>query len=414
MKRTRFFAFAFIIHISGYCYGQAPDVNQQLQKRLLEAINVGAPTNIILEQLQVVKHAEVINIPSTNLVDQTFSGQVPCNPNTFWAHKFDSIFEFSLINSAITPTGINYPQNGNLGLAYANDNSGISGLSPTLFSTYNQSGIAYLMAFNGSTWDTITTNPGLVFINCGGSGNHLYIDGYLTASFPSYLSRIYRFTNGNIDTIYSCSTGRKINVADEAVDANGNAYVFIGPASSFAVDTLLVLSPTGTILNSFPITFDGLNAYGSFILGDSLYIGFGPSNSVYPSSLVPVLLNQVVASLGTPIPFNFTNGNFYDLESCNQGVPVGIADQPEVDEHLEIYPNPAQEHINIEIPTNVTSPIKEINLISIHGQQIQTEFQYLDSNRIQLNLSILPGGFYFVKMSTGSSNYYGRFEHIGN
>ncbi len=426
MNRTSFFAWTLLIHISSFCYGQAPDQRQEpgmeslsgthpgttIQNEILNALNLRVPTNNILEQIQAFEKIKNHNLNSFNPADRTVSGQIPCNPNTFWANTLDSIYEFSLINSVITPTGIKYPNNGLYSLAYANDNFGISGMSPTFFSTSNQTGSVQLKAFNGSTWNTATTSAGIAHLNCAGSGNDLYCDGYSTSSPPFDTRMIFHYSGTNLDTIYNCAPGRRICVADEAADANGKIYVFIGPDSLTIVDTLLVLSPTGTILNSYPISFNNLNAYGSCILGDKLYVGFGPFSSLYPKSIVPIYLNQGTASVGTPIACNFFGGSFYDLESCNQGVPVGLADHQEMFNHLEVYPNPAQEYITIEIPESATALIKEVSLISIHGQQIQPEYQHLSSNLIQLNISNLPGGFYFVKISTGSTYYYGRFEHI--
>ncbi|HEX5001163.1 MAG TPA: T9SS type A sorting domain-containing protein [Bacteroidia bacterium] len=345
--------------------------------------------------------------------EQVFSGQVPCHPSSFWviSQNTNLLQEFQLVNSVITPTGITYPSYSFLmGLAYANDNSGISGMSPTFFATGTFSPSS-LHVFDGSSWDTISSFPVINFLNCSGFENDVYVDGYTTSSVFS----LFHYSNGIISTVYTCPPGRLIMVADQAVDANGNVYFFVGPATfPYHTDSLFVMNSSGNLLKSFPVSFNCANAYGCFMLGDTLYVGLGIGNQINPATLLPVKINQNTATIGTPIPFTFTTGNFSDLESCNPGMPVGLPASVEVAEELSVFPNPAINHLTVKLPKLAGSQIEDVILITPQGRQIHTKYLYNNNDLLQLQFENMAQGLYFVKIRVGSKIYYGKFDHIKN
>jgi uncharacterized delta-60 repeat protein len=77
------------------------------------------------------------------------------------------------------------------------------------------------------------------------------------------------------------------------------------------------------------------------------------------------------------------------------GLSVGIENPADPQEQLSIYPNPAQDHINITIPPG--KAITEINIYNQNGQQLIHQFE--SSNH--LDISTLPTGLYEVEVYFG-------------
>src|SRR5690606_13741506 len=85
------------------------------------------------------------------------------------------------------------------------------------------------------------------------------------------------------------------------------------------INELLVCDQEGIVL-SYEMSFISFSAYGTFFLDDVLYIGFGGSDlATHPNSLVPVIIDENGAFLGSPIPFH--SENFSDMASCNESYP---------------------------------------------------------------------------------------------
>jgi hypothetical protein len=72
---------------------------------------------------------------------------------------------------------------------------------------------------------------------------------------------------------------------------------------------------------------------------------------------------------------------------------------------INIYPNPATDKITIEIP----GAIKETNLaiVDIEGQQLIT--WQINELRTQIDISSLPGGVYFVRLTNNDTVEVGKF-----
>lgn len=355
----------------------------------------------------VQSHTDLVpEVSETESGDRIFSPTINCDANTFWMIRLNGayIHEYNLVNSVITQTGVTY-QSVSLGsLAYANENTGVTGLSPTFFST-NTSGTPYLKAFNGTQWTNMATSSEFNLPNCGGYGDHVYVDGSS--------GTLYHYYNGTMSVHYTPPAGRFLMVADHAVDANGNVYFFVGSSTPpYITDSLVVMSPAGNVIKQYSITFGSNNVYGSFIMGNTIYLGMGTSNMAFAGTIVPITLTQNTATLGTPIPFPFVTSNSADFESCNQGVPVGLFAGIEVSEDLSMYPNPAKDYLNIKIPQVPGIEIKEVSLISLHGQEFHPDYARLDRNHVQLQFDLIAPGLYIVKINDGKNVHYGKFEHV--
>ena len=67
-----------------------------------------------------------------------------------------------------------------------------------------------------------------------------------------------------------------------------------------------------------------------------------------------------------------------------------------------VFPNPAGDYLNIRL-SQETSDNGTLSLFNANGQQLQSQAVQLNANSqlIPLNVSQLPGGFYFVEVRTG-------------
>jgi hypothetical protein len=66
---------------------------------------------------------------------------------------------------------------------------------------------------------------------------------------------------------------------------------------------------------------------------------------------------------------------------------------------LAVYPNPANEQINVTVATNAESP-SQVNLVDLSGKIIQT-LQVGQSNEtsiVQFNIANLQAGVYFIEL----------------
>lgn len=74
---------------------------------------------------------------------------------------------------------------------------------------------------------------------------------------------------------------------------------------------------------------------------------------------------------------------------------------------LELYPNPASKQINALLPAEIIGDILSIRLLNIQGQQ--EKFAYsLDVTNLNLDISKLSKGVYFLEISTNSERYLGK------
>ena len=167
-------------------------------------------------------------------------------------------------------------------------------------------------------------------LNMGGSIGHIFFtDGNYTF--------LYHFDGTNVNQI-TMAPPSALTGADVAVDPSGNAYMLIG--SAFPMTTVIqVYSPAGSLLTTYPVSFDSNNAYGTFLHENTLYVGLGPNNPVHPNVLLPISLDGGTAVIGTPIPFN--GDDMRDLANCVGDDVDGIESTAIGNQALFFHPQPA-------------------------------------------------------------------------
>lgn len=250
---------------------------------------------------------------------------------------------------------------------------------PTFYSTnFPETGITYYDTI--LNWVEIPTLYPV--LNNGGYKNHQFFMKKINQN----VTVLDYFDGTNLITIDSLIY-QEFAVADIAVDTLGRAWVFTGPGF-FNADSLSVYDNNGKI-TSYLTSIDTYNAYGSFFIGNQLYIGFGPYNIPYKSSIVPVLIDGDSANLGNPI---FFNDEYYsDLASCQFVDCRTSANKLIKKSNIIIFPNPTSDNVYIQS----TERLLSIELFSITGEHI-TSF----SNENILYLNELPPGGYLLIINT--------------
>jgi hypothetical protein len=310
----------------------------------------------------------------------------PCTDNTFWAVYGSSVISLTLNGNTITNNGQVLTGSGG-SLAFCNNLEG-GAYSPTF---YTNSGFTKAGYYNGTGWTACSAPPKAWVLNTGGNGNYLY---YTAHDSITHLGiGIVRYNGSSYTEIYSLpDTGRAITVADLAVDVYGNAWFFTGVHSTLITDTLNVISPSGQMLKKYPFSYNTDNAYGCMLLNSIIYIALGSSNPDHPYTLVPVTIEGNTASAGDPIPMPAVN--YSDLASCNAGSPLAV-DEISVNQHFNIYPNPASGILHIDFDDNGDFP-SSIRLINTTGEVIFSDSRIRENETI--DMSALPSGIYYLML----------------
>jgi uncharacterized repeat protein (TIGR01451 family) len=81
--------------------------------------------------------------------------------------------------------------------------------------------------------------------------------------------------------------------------------------------------------------------------------------------------------------------------------PTGIVEKLQ-DVNIAIYPNPARDVLHVALSSEKQREVS-ISMLTVEGREVMTRAaQVFGQHQLGLNVSNLPGGFYFVKMSTGA------------
>lgn len=333
-----------------------------------------------------------LETPQTNFKNSVSISSITCNPNGFFGVRSNGIVEeFSLNGNIVTFTTVATSTPAITSLAYCN-NVSLSSSDKTFYSSNNSFNNPIYYDPTVPTWINASQTYSSALNNCGGNGNNLYYTSRFTNSV--YSRKIVKYDGTAFTEIYS-RINRLITVADLAVDDGGNVWFLTGTDSlSFVCDSIMEISPTGEILKQLPFSYNCYNAYGSFILNNVFYIGFGSSNSISPNKLLPLTFINNIANTGNFI--NMPANNYTDLASCNAGYPVGLKDHSSKDfQNIRIFPNPAYDILNIDVAI-LNGNSSKLKILNSLGQIVREE--KIQNSKSQINVSQLPIGIYYLKI----------------
>ena len=186
-----------------------------------------------------------------------------------------------------------------------------------------------------------------------------------------------------------------------AVDTLGNAYLtgyFQSSKITIGDTTLLNSFYNGTDVDLFIVKF---NHNGNVVWAKSAggsSSDKGSSVAVNNSGVVYLAgwFKSPTLSLADTTLTSTVDGSYF-LTKIKDTVLVltGIAEPVNIKSEINIYPNPGKDNIIVE-----PAPIGILSLVNITGQEMKR--QIITSNKIQINISDLPGGIYFVNVQTNN------------
>lgn len=269
-----------------------------------------------------------------------------CTPGRFYAIDFDSpnrVHSFTLFNDSVIYNG-----------ALAISNSSVTSARSLAVATFDSvpafySNTAYVWLYKlTNKWDTIFTSGGQI-LNSGGNNQYLYYQTALSGGGQE----IKRFNGSSLTTILTSNS--TFGIQDLAVDSVGNVYYFDKNGGSLI---LKVISPSGVLLSSYVLPATGENGYGCFFIGNTLYVGLGPSHPTHPNSLLPITITGSGVTLGRYIKMPFSR-NYSDLASCgNFKLPSPCPTAPSLPVVTSMQPNCMSSIGSITITSPVGSTLK--------------------------------------------------------
>jgi hypothetical protein len=100
-----------------------------------------------------------------------------------------------------------------------------------------------------------------------------------------------------------------------------------------------------------------------------------------------------------PIITNTTQNNFQTV--------VSTINRNDDTNQLKVFPNPANEILNINLQNNI---IENCIITNALGQMVYSSANEINGNhKIQLNISNLSAGVYFVKVRSSNDSYTAKF-----
>ena len=282
-------------------------------------------------------------------------------------------------------------------------NGSVSG-GDTLLTDVPGRGLAYCSVFGLNTF--ITSDSGRITRyesgnwidhvvadaprNLGGANAHLY--------FMTDLNQTLGYFDG-VTATGIAEAANMFTIADVAVHANGTAFLFAG-AENNNTTSIDLYNSAGTLVNSYPLALNSTGAYGSFMLGDVFYAGFGAGNTAYANTLVPFTFAGSAVTMGVPIPFDNDGVQLYDLASCAMLLTDGIADGAAPQREPTAYPTPADAYVRITLPNDLLPAGIDVRLTDALGRIVPV----LPQKRIGelwLPTAQLPAGIYNVLILCG-------------
>ena len=171
-------------------------------------------------------------------------------------------------------------------------------------------------------------------------------------------------------------------------------------------DSLIVLISENCGANWTPILALGDDGTGNFATHSQTTDGFVPQSAEdwcgagYGSNCFSINLDQFAGKSNIKIAFESynANGNALYIDNVQISQFVGIENETLQSEEIQIFPNPTNGSLTININTN--NKFNQIDIINHLGQLEQT-YSFEESNTsMEINTnSSLKAGFYFVKLS---------------
>jgi len=250
--------------------------------------------------------------------------------------------------------------------------------------------------WNGTSWSTISNSyPNFYFAQITGTPNNMYFAG--SDCYSPYASRLIHYNGAIFTEILNDPSGSywgKSSTQDDNL-----FYLFS------TVDTYSYNKTTGVTTKVYE---GGSKESYTFGANDMLTVG-ADSGVVHFDGTDWKVLNSITGFNSVYAPQNNkTNvyfvgrlGGFY---RCN--LTTGIEETTFITSTFNIYPNPASDQIIIELVFDKKINTK-IELFDLVGKQIKLVSSFVgNESKNTVDISDLPSGAYFIKVTTeGNGNF---------
>ncbi len=171
-------------------------------------------------------------------------------------------------------------------------------------------------------------------------------------------------------------------------------------------------------VNSFEINSDYFD-YCSFICGN--YQGFTqryenldiePGATVFITFPDMFIANQdstFAPCFSVTRPNDKLDKQYDNNQACYDGTTVSIQEVPVSQGVVKVYPNPAVEQLQLQLPLNWANKSYQYAIFDTKGQQILTANGQQGKDIPQINIANLPKGLYFVRIANKQSKQIIKF-----
>ncbi len=209
---------------------------------------------------------------------------------------------------------------------------------------------------------------------------------------------------GSPNFVYVTDSLGKINITDYSISWDGYSTPSFFRLSNQITD-LVVGSEQGDI---FYFTDIDNNLDGKFNKSDQIENLLDTSGVNFDRGMrtAALITNLFYSNKTTMLVGNYSGG--LELFNGNSDVNSGLVSLT-YNEHLNIYPSPAQEYIYIKLP-EVKSTI-QVSIYNLNGQKLLTQsFRNLDM--INMDIGSLDNGYYMLQANTESNVFVNRIVII--
>jgi len=128
---------------------------------------------------------------------------------------------------------------------------------------------------------------------------------------------------------------------------------------------------------------------------------YNTSNSGLPNNWV---YSITIDNSGTKWMGVYSGG----LAAYNEnGIPVSIKEDIATEYNLKVFPNPSSDQITLELLHNTATKNTYLTIYNINSQQLL--HQEITEPKTQIDISTLPSGVYFVRMTNERTVQVGKF-----
>jgi hypothetical protein len=144
---------------------------------------------------------------------------------------------------------------------------------------------------------------------------------------------------------------------------------------------------------------------------DTLVIDYAPLD-------LPKILNtnKDLAYFGFTAATGISRENHHVLSwnLCSNALPSGVEESENAEEISALSPNPAVESIEIQLEESdlAVQSIEIYDFLGIKVNEFKGNEMQINKNSIKLTVVGLPKGVYFIKITSSSKNYFGKFIKI--